>query len=385
VSTKRTKFNPIIWQHKAGSMKFKILKSDFLEALNTTQGVVEKKNVMPILANILIEADAKSPFIKISATDLEVAVHVMAQAKVEKPGQITVNAKSLYDIIKESVSEEISLTGTENERIKISCSQSEYKVLGLPAKEFPSLPKLEGEFTRVASEDFSKMLDKICFAMSNDETRYHLNGILLEKKNKGTIMVATDGHRLAFSEQSLLLDKMKQDKVILPRKGVNELRKLMATEKAIDLCVSERHIFVKTEKQTLYIRLIDGNFPDYRRVIPKDNPVEVQIPRDELVGALKRVSLLANDRSKGVALYFCNNSLSVTSSNPELGEAKEDLDLEYKGPVLNIGFNAKYFIDVLNVIEDDKIQIAFKDELSPCLITCASDPGFKSVVMPMRM
>lgn len=365
-------------------MKFKILKSDFLNALNTTQGVVEKKNVMPILANILIEAEAGSPLLKVSATDLEVAVHVLAQAQVEQAGSITVNAKSLHDIIKESVSEEISLQLTGNDRVKISSSHSEYNILGLPAKEFPTLPKIEGEFARVASEDVAKMFDKVCFAMSTDETRYHLNGILLEKQGKSTVMVATDGHRLAYSKQDIKLD-MTQDKVILPRKGVNELRKLIAQEKAFDISVVDRHVFIRTEKQTLFIRLIDGNFPDYNRVIPEGNPVDIKIPRGDLVGALKRVSLLANDRSKGVALYFCNNSLSVTSSNPEIGEAKEDIDLQYKGPVLNIGFNAKYFIDVLNAIPDDDVIIAFKDELSPCLVTCESDSGFLSVIMPMRM
>lgn len=366
-------------------MKFKILKSEFLEALNTTQGVVEKKNVMPILANILIKAEEKSPLIKISATDLEVAVHVLAQAQIEEAGSVTMSAKSLYDIIRESASDEIEVSTTENERIKISTNQSEYKIMGLPAKEFPNLPQIEGEFSRISTEEFNKMFDKVCFAMSTDETRYHLNGILLERHGKETLMVATDGHRLAYTKQPFCLAQMKQDKVILPRKGVNELRKLISDEKSFDLCVSERHIFAKTEKQTLFIRLIDGNFPDYRRVIPEGNKTDIDIPRDDLVGALKRVSLLANDRSKGVALYFCNNSLSVTSSNPELGEAKEDIDLQYKGPVLNIGFNAKYFIEVLSVIPDDKVRISFNDELSPCLITCESDPGFKSVIMPMRM
>ena len=366
-------------------MKFKILKSEFLDVLNTTQGVVEKKNVMPILANILIEADGKSPLIKISATDLEVAVHVQAQAQVEKPGKITVSAKSLFDIIRETSSEEINISTTESDRVEIVTNNGLYKILGLSAKEYPSLPAIEGEFVRIASEDLAQMLDKVCFAMSTDDTRYHLNGVLLEKNGSETNLVATDGHRLSFTKRAISMEKMRQDKIIIPRKAVNELRKLLAQEKSIELSVSERHIFVKTEKQTLYIRLIDGNFPDYRRVIPQDNPIKIEIPRDSLVGALKRVSLLANDRSKGVAFYFCNNSLTVSSSNPEIGEAKEDIEIDYKGSVLNIGFNAKYFLDVLGVIPDDKVVVAFKDELSPCLVSCASEPGFKSVVMPMRL
>jgi DNA polymerase III subunit beta len=366
-------------------MKFKILKSEFLEALNNTQGVVEKKNVMPILANILIEAEAKSPIIKISATDLEVAVHVFAQAQVEQAGQITVSAKSLFDIVRESASEEIIVSKGENERIDIQCNQSQYKILGMSAKEFPSLPQVDGEVTRVASEDFSYLLGKVTFAMSTDETRYHLNGVLLEKAGKESVLVATDGHRLSYCKSALDLSKVKQEKIIIPRKGVNELKKIISNEKSFDLCVSERHLFVKTEKQCLYIRLIDGNFPDYGRVIPDNVGTSVDIPRDALVGALKRVSLLASDRSKGVSLYFCNNVLTVNSSNPELGEAKEEVELDYKGAVLNIGFNAKYFLDVLGVIDDDNVTLSFKDELSPCLITAKSVPGFKSVIMPMRM
>jgi len=366
-------------------MKFNIIKSEFLEALNTTQGIVEKKNVMPILANILIEAEAGNPLIKISATDLEVAVHVMAQASVESAGKITVNAKSLYDIVRESNGEELEFKTTENDRVQITCLHSEFKIHGLSAKEFPSLPSIEGKFSRVLSEEFQSIISKVAFAMSTDETRYHLNGVLLEKTDKEITLVATDGHRLAYNKHVFDFSQIKQDKVIIPRKGVNEIQKLIANEKAFDICVSDRHVFVKTEKQTLFIRLIDGNFPDYNRVIPKDNPIEIEVPKEEFVGALKRVSLLANDRSKGISLYFCNGCLSVSSSNPEIGEAKEEIDINYKGVVLNIGFNAKYFLDVLGVVPDENIIIAFKDELSPCLIKCKSDPGFQSVIMPMRM
>ncbi len=366
-------------------MKFKILKSDFLDALNITQGIVDKKNVMPILANLLIEADEKLPFIKISATDLEVAVHVQAQATIEKPGKITVNAKNLFDIVRESASEEINVKASTNNRIEILSNQSEYKIHGLDAKEFPNLPTIDGEMIRVSSEQITKMFEKVCFAMSTDETRYHLNGVLLEKGDKEAVMVATDGHRLSYTTQPLDLSRIKQEKIIIPRKGVIEMRKMLATEKSFDLCLSERHIFIQSEKQTLFIRLIEGNYPDYNRVIPQENEITIDVPKNEFIGALKRVSLLANDNTKGVSFYFCNDSLSISTSNPEIGEAKEDIGIKYKGDVINIGFNARYFIDVLNVIQEETISVSFKDELSPCLITCKALPGFKSVVMPMRM
>ncbi|MFH1356441.1 MAG: DNA polymerase III subunit beta [bacterium] len=366
-------------------MKFKILKSDFLDALSMTQGIVDKKNVMPILANILIEAEEQMPFVKISATDLEVAVHVQVQAEIEIAGKITVNAKNIHNIVRESASDEIHINTTEGNRVEINSKQSEYKILGLDAKEFPNLPTIDGEMIRLPSDQVAEMFERVCFAMSADETRYHLNGILLEKDEKETVMVATDGHRLSYVKHALDLSRMKQNKIIIPRKGVVELRRMVVNEKSIDFCVSDRHIFIQTEKQTLFIRLIEGNYPDYNRVIPKENPISIEIPKNELLGALKRVSLLANDNTKGVSLYFCNDSLSLSTSNPEIGEAKEDIVLKYNGPVINIGFNARYFIDVLNIVPDDNIVISLKDELSPCLITSPSDVGFKSVIMPMRM
>lgn len=364
-------------------MEFKILKSDFLAVLTITQGVVEKKNVMPILANILIEASAAR--LSVSATDLEVAMVVSTVAQVISPGKIVVLAKSLHDIIREAGSLDIHVKSEDNDRLEITAGNSHYKILALAAKEFPKLPDVDGRFFTVSTKVFGAMLDKTCFAMSNDEARYHLNGILLEKKSDGECaMVATDGHRLSFTQAKIGVE-LKQDKIILPRKGISELRKLVSDTEAFDFAASDRHVFIKLPDKSLAIRLVDGDFPDYNRVIPKDNPTNITLPREELVGALRRVSLLASDRSKGVSLYFCNNSLTVTSSNPEIGEAKEEITLSYKGPVISIGFNARYFLDVLSVMGDAEIKVAFRDELSPCLITCQSDERFRSVIMPMRM
>lgn len=366
-------------------MKFQILKTEFLEALQATQGIVEKKNVMPILSHLLIEAEKDSPLIKISATDLEVTVCVLAQARTLDGGKITVFARSLYDIVRESPVNEITVATGENERVEILSGHSHYKVVGLPAKEFPGLPEVSGKTTRVSGETFCHMYDKVSFAVSLDEARYHLNGLLMEKAGQECVMVATDGHRLSFIQKPFALNGMQQDRVIIPRKGAAELRKLLAHEKSFDLCVGDRYVYVKTEKQTNHIRLLDGNFPDYRRVIPAQNTIKIEVPRDVLLGALKRVSILSSERSRGVMLYFCNNLLSVSSSTPELGEAREDVELSYKGPVMNIGFNAKYLIDVLGVVSDETVTLAFLDELSPCLITCPSETGFQSVVMPMRI
>ncbi len=365
-------------------MDIKILKDDFLKVLSISQGVVEKKNIMPILSNILLEAD--EGVLKLSVTDLEVAVIAIVPAQIKQPGKITLSAKSLFEIIKEAPSDEINLTLTDNNFIQISARQSQYRLLSVPANEFPKLPKIEGEFQDLESETFLNRLDKVSFAMSTDETRHHLNGILIEKVSEtDVIFVATDGHRLALAKQALKLPHMKQKRIIIPRKGVNEIRKMIAGHKLFSIAVGDRHLFLRNEQQTLFVRLIDGEFPDYNRVIPESNPLFVDLPRQELSGALKRVSLLSSDRSHGVGFYFVNGSLTVSASNPELGEAKEEVVLDYKGNPLNIGFNAKYFLDVLSVINTDSVNVAFKDALSPCLVTASGDDGFKSVIMPMRM
>jgi len=380
------------WKYTKGSLTQKgffmiitILKSEIVNALGATQGIVERKNVMPILANVLIEADVKTNLLKISATDLEVAVHVFAQAKVEKGGSITLNAHNLYDILKEAPAEEIQLTVSENNRAHISSLNSEYKLAGLPATDFPTLPAIEEKFSRINSDDLLHMLDKVYFAISTDETRYHLNGILLERNDKNLLVVATDGHRLSMTERDISAEKIKVKRAIVPRKGVQEFKRLMAAEKSIEIYVAERHLFVRTEKQTLYIRLIDGNFPDYQRVVPKDNTIKIDIVKEDLAGALKRVSLLASDNTKGVLFYFNHGALTLSTSSPERGEARENIDIGYVGGPLNIGFNAKYVLDVLGAVPDKTATFHFKDELSPCLISCDSDPGFRAVIMPMRM
>lgn len=366
-------------------MEIKVLQEDFLQALNLVQGIVERKNVMPILANVLIETEKDS--LIISATDLEVAVILHVPAQILKTGKVTVLFKTLFDIIKESSSTEIIISQTDESRLHITCQNSQYKVFMMPVEEFPKLPEIKGHFQKIPAAVVMSMLDVVSFAMSSDETRQHLNGILLEKSAENHFaFVATDGHRLALVHKDLQIS-MKQNKVILPRKGVTELRKMISHASEFEMAVSERHIFIRDQKQTLFIRMIDGDFPDYHQVIPQssDKNTVVLVPRLDFIGALKRVSLLSHDRSRGVSLYFCKDSLSISSSNPDLGEAKEEIVLSYKGPILSVGFNAKYLLDVFSVIKEDTVKMEFSDEISPCLVSIPSDPDFLSVIMPMRM
>lgn len=363
-------------------MEFKILKTDFLAALNQVQGVVEKKNIMPILANVLLEAEV--PLLKVSATDLEVAVNVLTQAQVKKPGKITVLARKLFDIVKEAAGEEIIIKTSENDRVEITSRQTQCKIVGLSANEFPKLPDVEGELIPVETSTFLDVLEKVGFAMSTDETRYHLNGVYVEKQGSDTVFVATDGHRLSLVRTQLCLPEIAGG-IIIPRKGVNELRKVISVLKGFEFCVGKKYAFVRSEKETLFIRLIDGDFPNYRRVIPENTQIKVKVPREELVGALKRVSLLSDEYSKGVKLYFCNGALLVNTANLEVGEAKEELSLDFSGEAFEVSFNARYLLDVLGVVHDEFVVLGFNDKSSPCVVTCESSPGFCSVVMPMRV
>lgn len=366
-------------------MEFKILKAEFLEALNHVQGVVEKKNVMPVLANVLIEAD--NGVIKFSATDLEVALHVLAQAEVLAAGKITVPARRLFDIVREAAGAEITFKVLEQDRVEITALSNQCKIMALTANEFPKLPVPEGDFVKIATADFVDLLDKVGFAMSTDETRYHLNGIYIERKDDLAVVVATDGHRLSLVRRKFEFPGIDQPGagIIIPRKGVGELRKLVADQKAFEVALNKRHLFVRTERRTLFIRLIDGEFPNYMRVIPQETKNHVAVPREQLIGALRRVSLLSDDYGKGVKLYFCRDALLVNTANMEVGEAKEEIAIDYRGEAVEVSFNAKYLLDVATALTDESITLCFNDKSSPCVINCASDAGFVSVIMPMRV
>lgn len=363
-------------------MQFTVKKDEFLETLGRVQGVVERKNVMPILSNVLLEAEG--PVLKVSATDLEVAIQALVQAQIQKAGKITVSARKLLDIVKESAGDEITLKQTDNERVEITSGQSLSKLMALPANEFPKLTDVEGAFQKVSTEDFLGKLGRVSFAMSTDETRYHLNGVYFQTEGKDLNVVATDGHRLSVEKTEPLFDGLPETGIIVPRKGIQELRKLVSGEKGFEMALGKRHLFVRTEKQTLSIRLIDGEFPNYKRVIPDNPTLQVKVPRDELIGALRRVSLLSDEYSRGVKLFFSTDNLLVNTSNIEVGEAKEEIPLNYKGKPIEVSFNSRYLLDVFNALDDEVVQMSFSDSSSPCLVNSEQDPGFSAVVMPMR-
>jgi DNA polymerase-3 subunit beta len=368
-------------------MEIKAKREGFLATLYWTQSIVERRNTMPILANVLIEATKGS--IRVTATDLEVGVRGEIEGDVVKEGAITVNAKKIYEIIREVANDQVQLKRLENDWVEIRSGKSVFKIVGIDAKEFPQFPKFDNKaLSTTPASTVRDMIERTLFSVSTDETRYSLNGVFVEEGEGGKIrMVATDGHRLAFEEKSVGSFGLSKG-VILPRKGLAELKKLLedGTDGAVSLGFKENMGLVTKDKIELFMRLIDGDFPDYTKVIPKGNPNLAKIEHDELLQALRRVSILSSERYKGVRLEFSAGKVAISANNPDLGEAVEEIEAEYEGKPLSIGFNARYLIDVLGILGGDgEIDIELKDELSPSVIRKAGVDSYLYVLMPMRL
>lgn len=372
-------------------MIFTIEKEVFLKGLARIQGIVEKRNTIPILSNVLIEADQDR--IMLTATDLEVGMRSSYPAKTNKSGKITVSAKKIYEIIKELPEKEISFKAKENCWIEISCGKSVFNIVGLSSDEFPHFPEPnEAKMVPLNSDLLNEMIERTYFSVSTDETKYNLNGILFkteEKDNKNILrLVATDGHRLAMAMRPIETGNIDElaTGVIFPRKGITELKKITEdAESDIKFGFMDNSAVVIKNDTIVVMRLVDGDFPDYTRVIPKNNESIIQLPRDLFLHALKRMAILSSEKSKGVKIELKSNTLEISSSNPEIGDAHEELEIEYNGEDISIGFNARYMIDILQVLDNETVNLAVKDNLSPGLITPEGDEGFLAVVMPMRL
>lgn len=368
-------------------MEIKAKRGDLLATLYWTQSIVERRNTMPILSNVLLEAQHGES--RVTATDLEVGVRGKVDSKVITDGSVTVNAKKLYEIIREVSSEDVHIKRLENDWVEIRSAKSVFKIVGMDAREFPQFPDFNVEgLSAVPASTIREMIERTIFAVSTDETRYSLNGVFIEEDQGGKVrMVATDGHRLAFDEKTLGSFGLSKG-VILPRKGLAELRKLLESgeDSVVSIGFRENMGFIKKEKVELFMRLIDGDFPDYTKVIPKGNPSLAKIEHEDLLQALRRVSLLSSERYKGVRLDFRTEGLAISANNPDLGEALEEIEMEYNGKPISIGFNARYLIDVLNVLKiAGEIEVELKDDLSPSIIRKSGDQSFLYVLMPMRL
>jgi DNA polymerase-3 subunit beta len=367
-------------------MEINAKRSDLAATLYWGQSIVERRNTMPILANALIEAQKGK--IQLSATDLEVGVRGIVDGEVVKPGSLTVNAKKFYEIIREIPTEQVQLKRLDSDWIEIKSGKSIFKIVGMDAREFPQFPPFDAKAqASVQASLLRGMIERTIFAVSTDETRYSLNGVFIEESGGNVRMVSTDGHRLAFEEQALGTLGLSKG-VILPRKGLSELKKLLDSgeEGMVSIAFRENMALVSRQRVELFMRLIDGDFPDYTKVIPQGNPNIAKVDHGELLQALRRVSILSSERYKGVKMEFAENTISISANNPDLGEAAEEVEAEYKGAPISIGFNARYILDVLGVLANDgEVTIELKDELSPSVIRQPESPGYLYVLMPMRL
>ncbi|MCK5782897.1 MAG: DNA polymerase III subunit beta [Desulfobacterales bacterium] len=371
-------------------MQFFISKFVFLDGLMKVQGIIEKKHTIPILANVLIEA--KNNEITITATDLEVGLKSKYEAKVIKEGKITVSAKKMFEIIKELPDKEIEFSSKSNFWVEIKCHKTIFNLVGLSPDEFPKFPEVELGKNSIFKNNLNEMIEKTLFSVSNDETKFNLTGIYIKTTKVNDfnklIFVSTDGHRLSLIQRTLEneLDEKYYEGFILPKKGIIEIKKLLETmDENIIMGISDNNFSISNKKTTLIMRMVDGDFPDYNRVIPDKGKNSAVIDKNLFLHALKRISVLSSEKSKGVKINLKKDSLLLTSSNPDLGDAKEEIDITYDGDEISIGFNAKYIIEILQVIKNENIILNLKDNISPGRINPEGDEDHISVIMPMRL
>ena len=372
-------------------MELVVRKNDLLRELQLFQGIVERKNTIPILANVLLEA--RGDEVKLLATDLEVALRSRCKANVSKPGSLTLPAKKLYEIVKSLPETDIRITEDKN-GVKVAAERFDSRMQTLPREDFPTLPESAGGATvPLAPSALKEMVSKTQFAITGEDTRFFLNGALFVLRTDSMSLVATDGHRLALVNVSRNGKSSKdkdegEAKAILPKKTLGELARLLAEgEGDINYERGENHLFFNVGDRVLISRMIDGQFPAYERVIPKGNDKHIEFERDRLTNAVKRVALLSNERSRAVKFQIDKGKVDVTSSSPDLGEAHETLPVDYTGAAMQICFNAQYVLDFLAAVTTDVVALELKDEVSQAVMKPIGAEGYDYtyVIMPMRV
>jgi DNA polymerase-3 subunit beta len=370
-------------------MELVVRKNDLLRELQLFQGIVERKNTIPILANVLM--DAKGDHVSFLATDLEVGLRSKCTATVTKPGSLTLPAKKFYEIVKSLPETDIRIAEDKG-GVKIAADRFDSRMQTLPREDFPTLPDAGGTPTATLQRNAVKeMVAKTQFAITGEDTRYFLNGALFVLRPEEMSLVATDGHRLALvscTRNGASKKDADESKAILPKKTLGELGRLLGDgDGDIGYERGENHLFFQVGDRMLISRMIDGQFPAYERVIPKGNDKHIEFERDRLTNAIKRVALLSNERSRAVKIQIDKGKVDVTSSSPDIGEAKETLPVEYTGGAMQICFNAQYVLDFLSAVATDVVSLDLKDEVSQAVMKPVGADGYDYtyVIMPMRV
>jgi len=371
-------------------------RQSLMSGLSLVQGIVERRNTVPILGHVLIEPEPQS--LRLSATDLEVGISTQVPCKSGKEKSLTLNARKLFEIVRETEGEEFSINSLDNDWVELKCGRSRFKMMGLDPRSFPAMPSqstktdgprksLKAALT-ISATVLATMIDKTIFSVSPDEARYNLSGVYLEAHDAGKArMVATDGHRLSMIDRVVPGFAM-EGGTIIPRKGLTELRKLLdqGGDAEVKLLLDGQLASLKRGPTEVSMRLVEGEFPDYRGVVPKQTKHRIKVGRDALLASIKRAAIFSNERYHGVKLALASGSLTVSSTSPEMGEASETIDVDYSGEEFAVGFNALYLLQALAVIPaESEIELGLSDEASPGLLRTPSDSEFSYVVMPMRL
>jgi DNA polymerase-3 subunit beta len=368
-------------------MNLTIAKEQIINGLQAVQNVVSTRTTLPILSNVLVRAEGNR--VEFTATDLDVTVTCAVEGSVKKPGATTVPVKKLFGIVRELNHPEIEMEVDEKNTCSVRAGASFYKINGLSADEFPPPPKFkEDKKIVLPQEKIRGMMKKTSFAISTDESRYVLNGIFISLKEHKMTMVATDGRRLALVDEDVDVSEKSQGEFIVPAKAVAELNRLLQDKGEVELRYTgnQASFTLKDEKGfsiLVITKLIEGNYPNYRQVIPGEAKERVGLMREEFLHALRRAEIMTSDKSNSVKLAFSKNNLAITANSPEVGEARESLAINYKGKEMAIAFNPKYMIDPLNALSEDEVFLELIDELSPGVFKI--NGPFLYVVMPMRL
>jgi DNA polymerase-3 subunit beta len=369
-------------------MKLTITREQFQEGLVAVAASVPAKTTLPILSNILLEATKDG--IRLSGTDLDISVSTTVAASVDQDGAITLPARKLVEIIRELPSAAIRLTASGEQRVTIECGRSRFRLLGLPREEFPAFPsvKFEGGW-RTSSRELQKLIGHVAFAASTEESRPILNGVLWELRPERMRMVATNGHRLARMDvPTSETQGASQADLIVPPKALEQIRRLFGTDETVEIARSENHLGFRTGSTQVFTRLIEGPYPNYEQVIPRDNDKAATADKAALTSALRRMSIVASDQTHRIRMAFANGTCKLSVQTPDLGEAQEELNVSYEGDPLEIGFNAAYLLEILKYIPTDEVRMTFKapERAATCEPVGWDDPSsYLALVMPLRL
>ncbi len=355
----------------------------FLKGLQMVHNIVEPRQTLPILANVLLEADGET--VRLTATDLEVGARVSVPARATTKGAVTVSARKLAEIVKELPATNLALKVGDNAAVTLRCAGVNVRLVGMPPDDFPAvIPATPPAWLSLEAKTLREMLSQTAFAVSHDESRFALNGVLFLLQPKEIRFVATDGHRLAVVTRGVG-QGLAGVSGIVPRKAVAEIMRVTSAGEDVQIAITENQFLLQMPNFVMTARLIEGQFPNWEAVMPRNHPSRLGIRRSALAGALRRVSVMAEERNKPVRLTLSPGKLTLSAASHDLGEAEETLELDYSGAELSIGFNSRYMLDALAPMETEDVVFEFKDALSPGIIKSAQDEAYCCVIMPMRI